>query len=157
MSKNQIRLSHHERNYLKQLVLECDVQRFSRQETNVYIRSRLGKDISDVTIDKARYRIKYNIESRVNHLRKHKTAFIEQFFRRIAEIEKYQKEEWNTLHLHGSDPYVRIHCIKELHQLTITLANLYEVLPAFIGTSLSDAYNIPVSNSETEKQTAFKQ
>ncbi len=151
---NGTHLTKYEKEYLKQLILECDVQRFNYQESHAYIRARLGKEISDSTIDKAKQRIKCNLESRVNHLRKHKTAFLEQLFKRIAEIEKYQRELWSTTLLHNEEPYLRLNCIKELHQLSITLANLYEVLPAFIGTSLASdgSNNIPIYNTQDKRE-----
>jgi len=46
-----------------------------------------------------------------------------------------QQEMWATYRLGQTNPNIRIRCIQTLHELTITLANLYEILPVF-----SDGY-----------------
>lgn len=112
-------------------MLECDVQRFNGREALVYIRTRLGQDISIEYFESIKRNIRRSLASKINHLREHKTAYIEQFFRRIAEIEKYQQALWNEYNLHPEKPYLRKDIIHELHELTVTLANLYEILPAF--------------------------
>lgn len=131
-------LSRYERDYLKQLVLECDIQRFSRQESKAYIEDKLERNFSESYLDKTRALVKKSAKSKLEMFREHKTAYIEQFFKRIVEIENLQKEAWTIYHTAQNDnkPSIQIDCIQELHQLTITLANLYEILPAFTGQSL---------------------
>jgi hypothetical protein len=125
-------LTNYQRDYLKQLILECEVQRFTRQESLAYIHAKLKIPISDSYMDRTKRIVKKSLIQKLQYLREH----IEQFFRRIAEIEKLQKEAWAVYHANQNKPYVQMDCILELHQLTITLGNLYEILPAFTGQSL---------------------
>jgi len=144
-------LSRYERDYLKQLVLECDVQRFSSKEALAYIHAKLGKQISHDYYVVIKRNQRRSLASKLDYFRKHRTAYIEQFFRRIAEIEKYQQALWNDYHLYAGNPRVRRECISELHQLTITLANLYEVLPAF--TSGPIAADLPLHDTNDKGVT----
>ena len=144
MSGNGTKLSRYERDYLKQLVLECDVQRFGSRESLAYIHAKLGKPISHGYLIVVKRNLRRSLAGKLDYYRKHRTAYIEQFFRRIAEIEKYQQALWNDYHVNAHMPRVRREIITELHQLTITLANLYEVLPAF--TSGPIAADLPLHN-----------
>jgi hypothetical protein len=130
------RLTTYQRAYLKQLVIECEVQRLTRDETLGFVNSRLKMVLSVEYVDYVRANIRHNVESRLSHLRKHRIVFISEFFKRIDEIETYQKHLWKTMHEHQEDGYLIKSCISELHQLTITLYNLYEMLPAYSGSEV---------------------
>lgn len=150
--------SRQERDYLKQLILECQVQRFTEQESLAYIKAKMGKAIGIDYLQKVKLAVKRNLAGRLNYYRKSRTAYIEQYFRRIAEIEKYQQALWNEYHMHPEKPYLRKDCILALHELTITLANLYEILPAFTTPGIDRdreiaTTNIPEYNPQTQGDT----
>jgi hypothetical protein len=96
-----------------------------------YIHAKLKISISDSYIDRTKRIVKKSLIQKL-----HRIAYIEQFFRRIAEIEKLQKEAWAVYHANKNKPYMQMDCLRELHQLTIALGNLYEILPAFTGQYL---------------------
>lgn len=129
------RFSYFQRQQLKQLVLECEVQRFTTEESLDYIQQRmyLDKRISAEYFYLLKRAIHKGIEPRLKHLRENRTAFIEQIFKRIDEIEKYQRELWDEYHKHPHNAYLHLNCIKELHQLTITLDLLYKDIPQYTG------------------------
>lgn len=140
--------SYYERQQIKQCVIEAEVQRFSREETIAYIKSRIGLEVSPETVSNAKHSIGNGIKTRVINLQKDRFTFLSQFFKRIDEIEKYQKELWVVIHTQGSkDGYLKRSCIAELHQLTITLANLYELLPEYCGGS---TYYAPTKTATTK-------
>jgi hypothetical protein len=138
-----VHLTKYQREYFKQLIIECQVQRLSREESLAYCRSRLKKDVSIEYYHVVKRSLKQNIESKLEHLRKSRTAYVEQFFKRIDEIEKYMQELWRIIRQNSTDGLLIRNCIHELHELTITLSNLWEVLPAFTGSSLLpiESYN----------------
>ncbi len=138
-----VHLTKYQRKYFKQLIIECQVQRLSREESLAYCRSRLKQDVSVEYYHVVKSSLKRNIESKLEHLRKGRTAYIEQFFRRVDEIEKYMQELWRIIRQNSTDGFLIKNCIHELHQLTITLSNLWEVLPGFTGSSLLpiESYN----------------
>jgi hypothetical protein len=53
------------------------------------------------------------------------------------------QELWRIIRQNSADGFLIKNCIHELHQLTITLSNLWEVLPAFTGSSFLpvESYN----------------
>jgi hypothetical protein len=70
------------------------------------------------------------------------------FFRRASELEKLQKEQWRLYNDNTDNPYLQKDCLRELHQLTITLANMYDALPQLTGLSFLRDYNGQNSFSE---------
>lgn len=149
--------TYYERQQIRQCVIEADVQRFSREETVAYIKSRTQLDVSPECISSFRHTIRNGIKTRVINLQKDRYAFLSQFFNRIAEIEKYQKELWVVIHTQGiKDGYLKKSCIAELHQLTITLANLYELLPEYCGGSSYAPQKTVVTKNDREVQPEIK-
>jgi hypothetical protein len=146
-----VRFSWFQRQQLKQLILECDVQRFTVEESLAYIKGRMrGETISEDYLYLLKKGIQRSVGTRLKHLREHRTAFIEQIFRRIDEIEKYQKELWAEYHKHPNNVYLRLNLIRELHQLTITLDGLYKEIPQYTG--VTGTGNAADSTSEYEQE-----
>jgi hypothetical protein len=149
------KLSKYQREYLKQLIIECEVQRFTRPEAHEYIKAKMNlPTLSIEVIDFQKRRLKQYTEKRLDHLRRHKTAYIDQFFKRIDEIEKYMQTLWTTINSNLDDPMLTKACVSELHQLTITLSNLYEMLPVYCGSltyaNTEEQDNATASPSEDE-------
>lgn len=131
---------------IKQLVLESEVQRLTEEEMHAYVKNRLKHDISIESLYKVKRKLRQNTMQQISHLRKHRTAFIDQlFFKRVHELETYQKELWRIYHRNKDNGAVQKACITELHQVTVTLANLYEALPQISGitffTGTGGGYN----------------
>ena len=63
------------------------------------------------------------------------------FFRRVSEIEKLQKEKWRLYNDNVDNPHLQKDCLHELHQLTVTLANMYDALPRLTGLSFLHDYS----------------
>jgi hypothetical protein len=122
--------SNYQRSHLRQLVIEAEIQRFSRPEARAFIIAKFGQDVSHETLDKIKANIKKGALTRLNRLKKSRTAFIDQYFQRIDEILKYQQTQWRIYHNNPDSPLIQKLCIQELHALTITLTNLYDALPA---------------------------
>jgi hypothetical protein len=127
----QRKLTRLERDYLKQLVVECMVQRFSREESLAFIHHKLKKDIGIDYMDKIFKYVRDTARERLNYLQRNKDAFLFEHFQRIDEIRKYQKELWVIAHTNTEDGQLRKNCISELHSLTITLHNLNQMLTEY--------------------------
>jgi hypothetical protein len=141
------RLTTFQRQYLKQLIIETEVQGYMSNDEKVgYIRTKLNlPTLTERYIYAVKSIIVRNAEGRLSHLRKHRFAFVQELFNRIDEIKTYQKHLWATMSEHKEDPTVQKNCISELHQLTITLHNLNEMLPAYSGSQI---YQDALSTSE---------
>ena len=118
-----------QRDHLRQLVIEAEIQRFNRTEAKQYIESKLGFEISHECIDRLKAQIKRQALSRLNKFKTSRTAFIDQYFQRIEEILKYQQEQWRIYNENKDKPFLQKFCLQELHALTITLTSLYDALP----------------------------
>jgi hypothetical protein len=144
-----------QRDHLRQLIIEAEVQRFNRTEAKTYIETKFGMPISYEYIDKRKLAIKRQALTRLNNFKTSRTAFIDQYFQRIDEILKYQQHQWRLYHMNADKPFLQKFCLQELHALTITLTNLYDSLP---GISEYVAYStIPkdkqmVLGSDSESQ-----
>lgn len=107
-----------------------------------YIKERLKDEISVEHFYYFKRQIKNNPGTKLSYLRKDRTAFIaEIFFRRVSELEKLQKEQWRLFNDNTDNPYLQKDCLRELHQLTIMLANMYDALPQLTGLSFLHDYN----------------
>lgn len=138
------KFSYFQRELIKQLVLESEVQRFTEEEMLAYVKTRLKQDVSVEHLYTVKRNLRRNSANQLNQMRKHKTAFIDElFFKRVNEIKKYQKELWRIYHTHTNDGHLQKDCIKEAHQLTVTLANMYAALPQISGLTFftGGAYN----------------
>jgi hypothetical protein len=122
--------------------VECEVQRFTVEESMAYVKERLKDEISVDHFYYMKRQIKKNLGTKLSYLRKDRTAFIaEIFFRRVSELEKLQKEQWRLYNDNTDNPYLQKDCLRELHQLTITLANMYDALPQLTGLSFLHDHN----------------
>jgi hypothetical protein len=120
--------------------MECSIRRLTNDESSKYISTKLGKAISIRHIERIRKQTRQETREWISNLA-NQGDYVVEYKNRIAEIEKMQQEMWATYRLGQTNLNIRIRCIQTLHELTITLANLYEILPA-----ISDYhYHVPAA------------
>ena len=71
----------------------------------------------------------------MKHLQQDHFAFIRLFFDRVEEIKYLQRKQWEIINNNPNSPDLHLSCMKELHSLAISLADLYDVLPAIVSTT----------------------
>lgn len=157
--------NHFQQQQLKQLILECMIQRFNREESQAYISGRYGEHVADKYIDGTKANIRRISDKRLNVLRSSRSEFINQAcFKRADEIEHYMREAWRLYHTNGSDPYLQKGLLHDLHDYTITLANLYELVPHITGfgaagqevrDATKDITLYPQSSKRSREQAKF--
>ena len=147
------KFSYYQRQQLKQSVIECEVIGLPVKEALAYIKVKTGLEISKEYVFGLKRIIKQDASKRLNQLQKDRNLYLYQYFKRIDEIEKYKNELWATVLANENDGYLKKSCIQELHQLTITLTNLYEMLPEY-SISLANATNTqtPTENNSSQEQ-----
>jgi hypothetical protein len=102
------RFSQFQKDYLKQLIVECEVQRFTVEESMAYIKERLKDEISVEHFYYMKRQIRKNLGTKLSYLHKDRTAFIaEIFFRRVSELEKLEKEQWRLYNDNTDNPYLQ--------------------------------------------------
>jgi len=133
--------THAVRKQIKDCVMEARVKRLTRLETHALIQSRTGKDVSIPYIDYLIRTIKKHAPARLAELRETRHAFLDEAFKTIDEVERYMQEAWRLFHLSEQDRYLQLHCIRELHQLTITRSNIVDVIPHFSAMEVAKKPN----------------
>lgn len=145
------KFTYKQRARIRQLTLEAEIQRFQRAEAVIYINSRLQPDgisISAEHYDDVKKKIKRHGLERMNKLQRDRRAYLDLFFERIDEITKLQQENWALFHKSPDRPWIQVRALQELHQLTITLANLYDTAPA-IQEIAGDIYEANLPQDQT--------
>jgi alpha-galactosidase/6-phospho-beta-glucosidase family protein len=66
-------------------------------------------------------------------MREGQYEYIHEFKERINEIMDLQKQHHEIIESNKHDPQIQQTSLAELHRLTITLGNLYDVAPSIIG------------------------
>jgi hypothetical protein len=122
-----------QREQLKRLVLECVLSRFTTVEALQYINEKLHISISRRYYFLVKRRMTNDTHKQLAHFTKNKDAYLHEFYQRILEIEFLQKKMWELYDNNEKDPEFRLDCIKELRMLTMTLVDLYKILPGISG------------------------
>lgn len=153
------RFTYYQRQQLKQSVIETEVIGLMINEALAYIKTKTGLTISPEHVYGLKRIIKQDASKRLNQLQADRNLYLYQFFKRIDEIEKYKQELWVTILTNQNDGYLKKACIAELHQLTITQANLYEMLPEYsinlaVNTQ-TPTENSSISNEQDQSQRVF--
>lgn len=149
-----MRYNYFQQQQLKQIILEAMILRLNRPESVAYVSQRFGEPVAQKYIDGTRANLRRNDSNRLRHLQKSRDEFIGQVcFRRADEVEKYMQEAWRLYLLNQNDPYLQKGLLRDLHDYTITLANLYEAVPYITGLG---AAKKEVKDA-TEDFTAFTQ
>lgn len=151
--------TYQQRQHIKQLVIESEVQRFQIREALAYIKAKSQLEISQESYYAFRRGLQRSTLTRLENFQHSRYAYLYEYFARIDEIRKYQQELWTTILTNQNDGYLKKSCISELHQLTITLANLYEMLPEYssliASNTSTNAENSGFGNEQEQNQRVF--
>ena len=121
------------REELKQLVIQCVLSRFTTFEALQYIRQKLHVSISERYYYQIKTKIATDTNKQIAYYPKNKDAYLHEFYQRILEIEYLQKKLWELYDKNEKDPEFQLGCIKELRHLSMTLVDLYNILPGITG------------------------
>jgi hypothetical protein len=129
------KLDRNKREQLKQLVIECVLSRLTTFEALQYIKQKLGVSISRRYYFDCMQKIKEDNNNKIKYFAANRDAYLFEFFERIKEIEYLERKLWG-LHDNAEknkDPKLQLECLRELRQMTMTLTDLYTVLPSIEG------------------------
>jgi hypothetical protein len=129
------KLSKPGREQLRQIILDCTLRRLTTKELLEYIKQKLKVKITERYF----YTVKKNIVDssgeQLAYLQQNRNAYLAQYFERIAEQHKFQREMWEIYQeaKQNNDRNLQIQCIKQLEEISCTLTNLYNLLPEIKG------------------------
>ena len=130
------KLTKSQREKLKQLVTDCVLNRFTTQETIAHIENKLNIKLSERYVRYAKQWLKKDMQKEFNYLRQDRYAYINEYFERVNEIKDLQRQTRMILNT-STSAKLRLKCVAELRELTVTLANLYDLFPAITARSFS--------------------
>jgi hypothetical protein len=126
-------LKRRQREQLRQLVLDATLRRLSTQEALTLIKDKLRITITD----RYYYVVKKNIVdsagNQLAYLQKNRNAFLANFFERIHENYRYERELWEMYYQAKAenDKRFQLDCIDKLREVSVELQRLYDLLPDY--------------------------
>jgi hypothetical protein len=143
------RLTNAERSLVKSLVATWTLKRFPEKEILKEIERQTGKSLSRRSLWKLKRSIKKDSYIWYKSMRETQYDFLHEFKERINEIIDLQRMHHKII-AETKNPSIQQVSLAELHRLSITLSNLYEVAPSIMEaytTSNSSMKDDPVSES----------
>ena len=126
-----------QREYLRHLVLDTQLQRFSTQESLDYIYSKLRTRISESYLFRVKRQIIESAGTQLEYLSQSRNAYFASYFERINEAYKLQRETYKIYNSSTEDDNCKMRCLLQLKELTVLLTDLYNLLPNIIGIQFS--------------------
>jgi hypothetical protein len=145
-----------QREVLKRLVLDCILQRFTTEESLEYIntktKAKYDIEIGSDYIKHIKIELKRDARKELDHLRKNRFAYMNHlFFERVEELKNMQRKLWEIITDNQEEnPDTVVRSIAELHKLSNSLCQVYEMLPV-LGRLPTDAF-AGIDNGETNEE-----
>ena len=85
-------------------------------------------------------------------MREGEYEYVREFRERVSEIMSLQKKHHQIIDSNEHNPQVQQTSLAELHRLSITLSNLYDVAPTIIGVGANATISITPETKEARQQ-----
>ena len=130
------------------------IKRIPEQEIIKAVFDQTNETISERYL----YAIKQQIKRESYHwyktMRNGEFEYVHEFRERINEILNLQKKHHQIIDTNELNPQIQQTSLAELHRLTITLSNLYDVAPTIIGVGKNATISItPETKTSTTTET----
>jgi hypothetical protein len=138
--------------YLKQFVGDCLMNRFSTEESLLYLRDRLGVELEEDEFDYLKVHLKKDLKRNMEYLRRHEYAYIQEYFDRIEEMRLISKRLWKLVEENPHNPILQKDCLSELCKSTIAVADFYQSIKELEQASATlkeESDTISTSSPET--------
>jgi hypothetical protein len=121
------------------------------QSINSKVKSKYDLEIGSDYIRHIKMELKQDSRKELDHLRKNRFAYMNHlFFERVDEIKNMQRKLWQIITDNVADkPDTAIRSIAELHKLSNSLCQVYEMLPV-LGRLPSDSFAGIVNDDDRE-------
>jgi hypothetical protein len=142
--------------YLKQFVGDCLMNRFSTEESLLYLRDRLGVELEEDEFDYLKVHLKKDLKRNMEYLRRHEYAYIQEYFDRIEEMRLISKRLWKLVEENSHNAILQKDCLSELCKSTIAVANFYQSIKELDQASANSPETTPTP-PEVESSEALKE
>jgi hypothetical protein len=125
------KLSKKQREYLRELVLDAQIRRFTISEALHFIADKLGVPISKTYYFRIKKQIVQDTAEQLHYYEDNKNAFVALYFDRIASGHKIEKELWNTYDecKEEKDHNGQLKSLLYLSQVGQYVNSIYDILP----------------------------
>lgn len=124
----RIKLSKTERQYVRGIIHNLSLQRWTSQEIADYLHKEKGLDIARVTVNRIRNLVEEQAAKWYVELKKSTTIYIAAYKERLDSLFSYQKKLHEIIDTTRKDE-VKIRCVSELHSIEMDIFNLWKQLP----------------------------
>jgi hypothetical protein len=141
-----------QKGYLKQFVGECIMNRFTTEESLLYLKDRLDVDLEEDEFDYLKVHVKKDLKRNMEYMRRHEFAYIQEYFDRIEETRLISRRLWKLVEENPHNPILQKDCLSELCKSTIAMADFYQSirdLDQESATSKEEPEAISTSSQET--------
>jgi uncharacterized protein YpbB len=139
-----------ERSLAKSILATLSIKKIPDAEIIKEIEQQTNKSIGRRSLYDLRQSIKKESYEWYKTIREGQYEYIHEFRERVAEILLLQKKHHQIIDNNEHNPQIQQTSLAELHRLSITLSNLYDVAPTIIGVGKDATISI---TSETKSST----
>ena len=145
-----------ERTLVRSIVANLSLKRIPDREITSEIYQLTNKTLSKSGLYRIRQAIKRDSYKWYKTMREGEYEYIHEFKERINEIVDLQKQHHEIIIRNEHNPQIQQTSLAELHRLSITLSNLYDVAPTIIGTGSNATISItPETKSGSTDRNEF--
>jgi hypothetical protein len=126
MNREMTKFSDIQKGYLKQFVAECIMNRFTTEESLLYLKDRLDVDLEEDEFDYLKVHVKKDLKRNMEYMRRHEFAYIQEYFDRIEETRLISRRLWKLVEENPHNPILQKDCLSELCKSTIAMADFYQ-------------------------------
>ena len=141
-----------QKGYLKQFVAECIMNRFTTEESLLYLKDQLDVDLEEDEFEYLKEHSKKDLKRNIEYLRRHEYAYTQEYFDRIEEMRLIGKRLWKLVEDNPHNPMLQKDCLSELCKSTIAMADFYHSIRELdqkSATLKEEPETISVSSPET--------
>ena len=141
-----------ERETIKTIVSILTIKRIPDSDITDEIGRQTGKSINRKSLWHIRQQIKRESFKWYSQLRQGEFEYIHEFKERINEILFLQKKHHQIIMRNEDNPQVQQTSLAELHRLSITLSNLFDVAPTIINGTITVPTTSETKSSATTSE-----
>jgi hypothetical protein len=132
-----VKFNAEERALIKSTVAMLTIKRIPDNEIIKNIFDQTNKTISKQALSGIRNRIKRDSYQWYKTMREGEYEYIHEFRERVSEIMSLQKKHHEIIDKNEDNPQIQQTSLAELHRLSITLSNLFDVAPTIINGTIA--------------------
>jgi len=142
------KFSHEQRTIVKNIIASLSIKRIPETQIVKEIERQTGKTVTTRFLYYVKNQIKKESYNWYSQLRNGEYEYLHEYKERINEIMTLQKKCHQIVDDNDNNPSIQLDAIAELHKLTITLSNMYDVLPVIVN------YNVTGNSIPAHSKTA---